>query len=178
MLKRFFWTVLVCAVCAGAYVQETGRSIPYVSESVQACSQRMQTYWKTHADIVSSPLALAKKTIQQATGVKQQAAAAPQVFVAGAHVTASGTVVRILPDDNVGTRHQKFIVKFASGRTLLIAHNIDLAPRIENLRLGDAISVCGEYEPSDKGGVINLTHLDPAGRHPAGWIQHGGRTYQ
>ena len=48
----------------------------------------------------------------------------------GSQFESEGTVVRMLADDNVGSRHQRFIICLASGRTILIAHNIDLAPRI------------------------------------------------
>jgi len=89
-----------------------------------------------------------------------------------------GTVKRILPDDNDGSRHQRFIVQLASGQTLLIAHNIDLAPRIEGLAVGDEVTFKGEYEWNDNGGVVHWTHLDPAATHEAGWILHEGKTYQ
>lgn len=45
-------------------------------------------------------------------------------------VSGQGVVTRLLADDNSGSRHQKFIIKLSSGQTLLIAHNIDLAPGI------------------------------------------------
>jgi hypothetical protein len=89
-----------------------------------------------------------------------------------------GTLARTLADDNHGSRHQRFIVRLASGRTLLVSHNIDLAPRIEGLREGDTVDFHGEYEWSAKGGVIHWTHRDPQGRHPGGWIRHEGQTYQ
>lgn len=89
-----------------------------------------------------------------------------------------GTVVKLLPDDQVGSRHQRFIVRLDSGRTLLVAHNIDLAQRIETLRAGDSVAFYGEYEWNPKGGVIHWTHHDPQGRHPAGWIRHDDRIYQ
>src|SRR5678816_7672 len=75
----------------------------------------------------------------------------------------SGTVTRVLSDDNDGSRHQRFIVSLASGQTLLISHNIDLAPRVDALSVGDVVSFRGEYEWNDKGGVIHWTHHDPAG---------------
>jgi hypothetical protein len=93
-------------------------------------------------------------------------------------VQGSGTVIRILSDDNNGSRHQRFILKLASGQTLLIAHNIDIAPRISSLAEGDRVDFCGEYEWNSKGGVIHWTHRDPDGRHPGGWLKHRGKTYQ
>lgn len=90
----------------------------------------------------------------------------------------SGIVIKILPDDNDGSRHQRFILRLDSGRTLLIAHNIDLAPRISSLGEGDTVAFNGEYEWNSKGGVIHWTHRDPSGRHVAGWLKHNGRTYQ
>jgi hypothetical protein len=89
-----------------------------------------------------------------------------------------GIVTKVLPDDNHGSRHQRFILKLRSGQTLLIAHNIDLAPRIRSLRVGDSVAFNGEYEWNSQGGVIHWTHHDPRGRHEAGWLKHGGRTYQ
>ena len=93
-------------------------------------------------------------------------------------VAGQGTVLKVLRDDGNGSRHQRFIVRLDSGRTVLVAHNIDLAPRIETLRAGDTVAFYGEYEWNPKGGVIHWTHRDPHGRHPAGWIKHDGQTYQ
>lgn len=90
----------------------------------------------------------------------------------------SGTVVGILPDDTEGDRHQRFILRLASGRTLLVVHNIDIAPRVAPLRKGDTVAYKGEYVPNDKGGVIHWTHHDPDGSHPAGWLKHDGRIFQ
>ena len=90
----------------------------------------------------------------------------------------SGAVERVLADDNDGSRHQRFIVRLASGQTLLIAHNIDVAPRVAGLARGDTVSFSGIYEPNNKGGVVHWTHHDPSGRHPAGWIEHKGHRYQ
>jgi hypothetical protein len=96
----------------------------------------------------------------------------------GVQVGGAGTVTRLLSDDVSGSRHQRFIVRLASGRTVLVAHNIDIAPRIEGLKVGDAVSFNGEYEWNEEGGVIHWTHRDPQGRHVAGWVEHKGRTFQ
>jgi hypothetical protein len=86
-------------------------------------------------------------------------------------VTSSGVVVKVLPDDEQGSRHQRFLVRVESGQTVLIAHNIDLAARLESLKAGDHVEFSGEYEWNNKGGVIHWTHRDPAGRHVAGWVR-------
>ncbi len=93
-------------------------------------------------------------------------------------IEGRGTVATLLADDNNGSRHQRFILRLDSGRTLLLAHNIDLAARIDALRVGDTVAFYGEYEWSRKGGVIHWTHRDPQGRHPGGWLKHDGRVYQ
>jgi len=93
-------------------------------------------------------------------------------------VQGSGVVDRILSDDTQGLRHQRFIVRLASGHRVLIAHNIDLASRVEPLAEGDRVEFYGEYEWNDKGGVVHWTHRDPQGHHQTGWIKHGGSTYQ
>ncbi|NTW83608.1 MAG: DUF3465 domain-containing protein [Chlorobiaceae bacterium] len=93
-------------------------------------------------------------------------------------VSGEGVVIKMLPDDTRGSRHQKFLLKLSNGQTLLVAHNIDLAPRVSGLREGDTIMFCGEYEWSPKGGTLHWTHHDPAGLHPGGWIELRGRRYQ
>ncbi len=93
-------------------------------------------------------------------------------------VQGQGTVTKVLSDDNQGSRHQRFLLRLSSGQTLLIAHNIDLAPRIPNLKVGDTVAFYGEYEWNAKGGVIHWTHHDPKKRHPNGWLKHQGKIYQ
>jgi len=88
-----------------------------------------------------------------------------------AQVTGSGTVARLLRDDNEGSRHQRFLVDVGDGRTVLIAHNIELAARVEPLRVGDRVEFAGEFEWNDRGGVVHWTHPDPRGRHRAGYVR-------
>ena len=93
-------------------------------------------------------------------------------------VQSIGHVKAVLADDNEGSRHQKFILGLENGLTVLVAHNIDLAPRIKNIQKGDTVEFYGEYEYTEKGGVIHWTHHDPQNRHVGGWLKHEGEIYQ
>jgi len=93
-------------------------------------------------------------------------------------VKQHGEIIRILSDDTAGSQHQRCIVKLSSGQTLLIAHNIDLAPRVPNLRMGEPLTFYGEYEWNEQGGVVHWTHQDPDGRHLDGWLKYQGKIYQ
>ena len=95
----------------------------------------------------------------------------------GAMVNTAGDVTRILADDNEGSRHQRFIITTHDSLSVLIAHNIDLAPRIP-LEIGDKVSVVGQYEWNHKGGLIHWTHHDPDKTHPGGWVMHKNIKYE
>ncbi len=92
-------------------------------------------------------------------------------------ITLTGEVIKTLPDDNDGSRHQRFILRISPDRTVLIAHNIDLAERLP-LREGDSVTVRGEYEWTQQGGTMHWTHHDPKGWRDGGWIEHAGIRYE
>ena len=97
--------------------------------------------------------------------------------LAGRWVETGARVYRVLADDNDGSRHQRLLVRDANGYSLLIAHNIDLAPRVP-VQVGDALLIRGQFEWNDKGGVIHWTHHDPQRRHAGGYIEKDGRRYR
>ncbi len=93
----------------------------------------------------------------------------------GLMLTVEGTVEKLLADDRDGSRHQRFLVRVAGfERTLLVAHNVDLAERAP-LAPGTRLRLRGQYEWNERGGVLHWTHHDPDGRHPGGWLEVGGR---
>jgi hypothetical protein len=96
--------------------------------------------------------------------------------ISGKVVEVSAKVYKILADDVVGDRHQRFLVN-VQDTSVLIAHNIDLAPRVP-IKVNDDVMIKGEYEWNDKGGVIHWTHHDPKKWHEEGWITHKGKKYK
>lgn len=91
-------------------------------------------------------------------------------------VEVDGSVKKVLPDDNKGSRHQRFILRLGNGHTVLVAHNIDLADKVP-LSKGDALSIRGRFEYNDRGGVLHWTHRDTKGNIKGGWISHKGKKY-
>jgi hypothetical protein len=167
MNKGSYWkfTLYLMLLVLGLY--DLGSTSPFFSKSVQTCTAFVKT------KLAVNPVKLLAQEVAPATPARP-----PRAFVSGTTVSDYGTVIRILPDDNAGSRHQKFIVRLSTGQTLLIAHNIDIAPRVENLALGDTVSFLGQYESNSKGGVIHWTHRDPKGLRASGWLNHKGQMYQ
>jgi len=128
-----------------------------VAEDVTASSLSKQNYTVTHPSVLESAFRNRTSNLQ---------------------VLVTGRVISVLSDDNDGSRHQRFILQMASAQTLLVAHNIDVAPRVSPLQVGDVLYVYGEYEWNSQGGVIHWTHHDPAGRHVGGWIERNGVTFR
>ncbi len=95
----------------------------------------------------------------------------------GVMVKFEGQIIKLLSDDNEGSRHQRFIVKISNSHTILIAHNIDVAPRVP-IKSNTNITIYGQYEWNEKGGVVHWTHADSYGTHEGGWIEYNGKVYQ
>lgn len=93
------------------------------------------------------------------------------------NVTFTARVKRVLPDDRKGSPHQRFLLELSNGTTVLVAHNIDLAPYIP-LKEGDPVTISGEYIWNEKGGVVHYTHRPTSYRHRGGYIEHNRQIYQ
>ena len=122
-------------------------------------------------DLTVSPIACRNNVIMEAFDEQRYSI----------QVKGCGRVTAVLADDNKGSRHQRFIVQLQDiepKHTVLIAHNIDLAPRVDALKKGDEVVFYGQYEYNPQGGVVHWTHHDPAARHQHGWIEHKGQRFQ
>lgn len=92
-------------------------------------------------------------------------------------VESEGEVTRLLRDDEEGSRHQRFVLRLDAGLTLLVSHNLDIAPRVP-LEEGDRVQFRGEYVWNEQGGILHWTHHDPDGSQSGGWIRHEGESYE
>lgn len=133
--------------------------------------------WNEYGNELVATASNASSTSTATTNSDSQLEAAFKNQQSDLQIQGAGTVIHVLPDDNKGSRHQRFLIELNSGLTLLVAHNIDLAPRIPGLRKGDTVGFYGEYEWTEKGGVMHWTHHDPRGRHEDGWLEHRGNRY-
>lgn len=173
-IEVLFLTPTRCALIARP---ETFRSSPL--PIVLAISALLLALAAIGAVVVGSdPVTTTHTVSNTAISIDSAIASAFNEHRNGVQVAGEGVVSKVLSDDNDGSRHQRFILRLSTGQTLLVAHNIDLAPRIASLREGDTVAFNGVYEWNAKGGVIHWTHLDPGGRHEAGWLKHAGQTYQ
>jgi hypothetical protein len=95
----------------------------------------------------------------------------------GAELTATGMVDRVLSDQSGPSGpHERFIVRLSSGMTVLIEHNLSIAPRVP-VAVGMPVTVHGEYVWNAEGGLLHFTHHDPDRSHEAGYILYSGRRY-
>lgn len=162
-MKHYMLIVLFCVLAA---CQPTAQQ--NASNQAQSTVEVKSQTQNLNLQPLSSGLALDDQAaVKQAFAQKQS-----HVWLEG-----SGAVKKLLPDDNKGARHQRFLVSVAAGQILLFAHNIDLAPRIDALQVGDQIQFKGEYIYNPKGGIMHWTHHDPQGRQ-GGWIRVNGQTYE
>jgi hypothetical protein len=99
-----------------------------------------------------------------------------RAHASGPWVEGRGTVLRILRDDLRGRQHQRFVLQLASGGTLLVAHNTQLAGRAP-VESGDEVRFRGRYEWGARGGIVHWTHRDPRGGS-GGWLEIAGRRYE
>lgn len=134
-----------------------------------------------HQFDVQTPLSSSDIREAQVELTQEQAWESTTSFTRAQHqqqVQGRATVKRLLSDDTNGDQHQRFVIELSSGQTILVAHNIDLAPRVSPLSTGDVVEFAGEFIWNEQGGVLHWTHHDPRGQHPGGWLRAHGQLFQ
>lgn len=168
---RIIISIVIILVAAYFGVDLTQSTDTNTQNAAQQVAQPNST---THTSSPSSD----PQTIAASQRALVQLADAQQ---SGNMVELRARVVKLLEDDNEGSRHQRFLLAIdhepSPMDSVLVAHNIDLAPRVP-LEVGAVIRIFGQYEWNDRGGVLHWTHHDPAGRHEDGWIEYDGKRYE
>jgi len=92
-------------------------------------------------------------------------------------ITVEARVKKLLPEDTRGLPHEKFLIELSNGTTILIAHDLKMAPSVP-IQPGDILRIHGEYIWNSRGGLIHWTHHTDTPRHEGGWIDFNGTRYQ
>jgi hypothetical protein len=171
-----------------AVTEETAEKTEETTQATTQATTQITTQTTTQATTQTTTQATTKITTQattQATTTTKKTDTEAEYIkslfdskTSDVWVSGSGKVTRILQDDTEGDRHQRFILELSTGQTLLFAHNIDIAPRIDDIEKGDIISFYGEYIYSDEGGTVHWTHHDPDGSSEGGWLKKGDKIYK
>ena len=157
MLKRLFSLLVFVALAMATGLQPStalagkrdGRSNPVERE-----------YKPGGSDSDGDGQALVESAIQKRRGIN---------FVTVMNVI----VVQLLPDDNQGLRHQKFVVRLNNGVTITAVYNTDMGPYVPVV-IGSVVSLAGQFISTGNGGLIHWLHHDPQGSRPDGWVLFNG----
>jgi hypothetical protein len=90
-----------------------------------------------------------------------------------------GHILAVLPEDTIGIRHQRILVRLEDRKKVLLVHNIDLCPRIDGLERGREIRFYGQFTDNDRGGAFHRLHrnMNPFRPYVDGWIEYDGSRY-
>lgn len=85
-------------------------------------------------------------------------------------------VVKVLPDDDNGLKHQKWVVRLSSGQTMQAVYNSDMCPRVP-VRVGDVVAMGGMFLWTNSGALLHWLHHDPRENRPDGYVYLNGQYY-
>lgn len=173
--KQFFFAIIILIILLVSNYKEILGSSNETSDTEATQYAVSNNFVDTPAiDIVpeSPNVEKQKPTNHKSEKTKQKLRLVDRTWIKG-----EGTIIKVLPDDTNPPRHQRILIKIDDNRTLLIAHNIDLAPRVEAPQKGDSISFYGEYIDNDQGGLIHWTHHNPDGGR-GGYLLHNSYRYE
>ena len=92
-------------------------------------------------------------------------------------VEFTGRVQRLLPEDLDASPHQRFIVELDNEQAVLVEHDLKQALKVP-FEEWDTLTVHGEYEWNEQGGIVRWTHRDPGIGLKHGWIEYRGQRYE
>lgn len=136
-----------------------------------------EEYQTNKVSVNEEPLTQAPEQVEPLATLSSEKPSNKLILKHGRWAKGEGIIIKVLPDDTNPPCHQRLLLKFSDDRTLLITHNVELAPRVENPQRGDLISFYGEFIDNEKGGLIHWTHHDPNGGR-GGYLIHNSIRYE
>jgi len=92
-------------------------------------------------------------------------------------VEGSGmVVVKLLPDDLNGLEHQKWVVRLSNGALMQAVYNLDMCEHVP-LKVGDVVSMGGQFIWTNQGALLHWLHFDPRQNRPDGYVELNGKVY-
>ncbi len=89
----------------------------------------------------------------------------------------SGTVARILSANQDDPTYQRFVIRLDNEQSVLIVHNQEAGGSIP-VAVDARVTVRGEYEWSETGGLLKNTHRDLSPKRRHGFVEYDGKRYQ
>lgn len=121
---------LLAVFAAAGYLLATNKQAPTLSETEETTVTRQ-------AD---------NSSVQGADATSDSDARLQRAFEnreSNLQIEGVGVVAKVLKDDTKGSPHQRFLLRTRTGQTLLVAHNIELAPRIVDIAEDDTVRFYG-----------------------------------
>lgn len=91
-------------------------------------------------------------------------------------LSVKGVITHVFPEIDSGKSYQKFIVQIDKDLSVVVFHNTEQGSKIDALAVGEIIEVYGQYQWSEDGGIVRLTHQSLG--HQAGWVNYKNRLYR
>lgn len=90
---------------------------------------------------------------------------------------ANLTVTKLMPDDNDGSRHQRFYAKLSDNSEVYIVYSLEYGRVRVPVNVGSIIGVGGEYRWTKFGGLLHWVHEDHRDQRPDGYVEVRGVRY-
>jgi hypothetical protein len=85
-------------------------------------------------------------------------------------------VVKLLPDDRNGLQHEKWVVRLSNGALMQAVYNLDMCEYVP-LKVGDVVSMGGQFIWTNEGAMLHWLHYDPRQNRPDGYVELNGKVY-
>lgn len=90
---------------------------------------------------------------------------------------ANMEVIRLLPDDTQGAKHQRFYVRLSDGQEVSAVYSLESGRDRVPVKVGSRVGLAGEFKWTRFGALIHWLHEDTSNRRPDGYVEISGVRY-